>query len=188
MWPNLAQTAQRLGFTNDIIAELAQHQLATECNKVRPLRKFVVEEENMGVALDHRCGKPFESDVSRDQASLFYNNVVRTPTDKGSDITILYARRTFLHLWFQPLDLDLTHFRPCGEVDMEGVEDGMEDVGMGDYLAEDAGEAETTVREGTTVTTAGTTETTAREEERTAGSRLRTDVLRPCAGVRPCAP
>jgi hypothetical protein len=73
--------------------------------------------------------------VPGDRASLFYNNVVRTPTDKGSDITLLYARMSFIFLWFRPLHLDLADFRLCDEE------------GMDNYLAEDAslrGQGETT--------------------------------------------
>jgi hypothetical protein len=138
-WPNMAQMALHLGFRTPYIEQLARRRPGVQTKKVRPLRNFVVDEGQAGVALDHRCGIPFDSEMPEDEASLFYNNLVSTPTEGGFDITSLYVRRSFFYSWFRLEPLDLANSvepdpNNGGTEDRDPIEDGnsVQDPGMED--------------------------------------------------------
>jgi hypothetical protein len=146
MWPNIAQTALHLGFRTAYVEELAGRTPGVQTRTVDPLRKFVVDEGQAGVALDHRCGVPFDSEMPEDEASLFYNTLSSAPTETGSDITPLYVRNVFFRVWFGAEPLDLANcIRLDPDVNEQDVNatngwrdgDGIGDNGIGDHDMED---------------------------------------------------
>jgi hypothetical protein len=65
---------------------------------VDPLRKFIMDEGQAGVALDYYYGGPFNSEIPEDKASLFYNTLSSAPIEISSDITSLYIRNIFFRV------------------------------------------------------------------------------------------